>query len=452
VTPPEQRALFELMLAYGCYSTVDFAGMRAWSDRAIEHAVAGEVTIRLAAEAMNGFASILLGEPERGRPAIEGAVAELATIDDATLAARIDDAWLIAVACLLGELPELGLPVATRAIGIARATRQDRVIPMLAAIRSMLYEHHLLMDESLHDVETATEAARLLGSPGQLHQALVGRSIVLWLRGDRAEAVQSREECLEIVGQLERSTMVITSVCNAAVQLVDEDPARCIREMTAAAGPLLERVDRTWSTLLLGMLVRAAISLGRLDDAERWTQRIEEHAALTQVPGALARAAIARAELLLARGEPAEAARLAIAAADAAEAGGMRLDAVFGRLTAGRALGAAGERQEAIAMLQRVAADAGRGSAGLFVEAAGRELRKLGTRVSATSRRAAAPTDAALSEREQAIADLVAEGRTNKQVAATLFLAEKTVEHHLSRIYAKLGVRSRVELASRLAR
>jgi DNA-binding NarL/FixJ family response regulator len=73
--------------------------------------------------------------------------------------------------------------------------------------------------------------------------------------------------------------------------------------------------------------------------------------------------------------------------------------------------------------------------------------------MSATSRRAAAPAgDVTLSEREQAIADLVVAGRTNKQVAATLFLAEKTVEHHLSRIYVKLGVRSRVELASRLSR
>ena len=35
-----------------------------------------------------------------------------------------------------------------------------------------------------------------------------------------------------------------------------------------------------------------------------------------------------------------------------------------------------------------------------------------------------------------------------RQVAASLFLSEKTIEHHLSRIYAKLGVRSRVELAN----
>ena len=39
-------------------------------------------------------------------------------------------------------------------------------------------------------------------------------------------------------------------------------------------------------------------------------------------------------------------------------------------------------------------------------------------------------------------------GRTNKEVAAALFVCEKTVEHHLSRIYPKLGVGSRTEIAS----
>ena len=38
---------------------------------------------------------------------------------------------------------------------------------------------------------------------------------------------------------------------------------------------------------------------------------------------------------------------------------------------------------------------------------------------------------------------LVAAGQTNRQVAAALFLSEKTVGHHLARIYAKLGVSSR---------
>jgi DNA-binding NarL/FixJ family response regulator len=42
---------------------------------------------------------------------------------------------------------------------------------------------------------------------------------------------------------------------------------------------------------------------------------------------------------------------------------------------------------------------------------------------------------------------LVAEGRTNREVAASLFLAPKTIEHHLSAIYRKLDVKRRTELA-----
>ena len=53
---------------------------------------------------------------------------------------------------------------------------------------------------------------------------------------------------------------------------------------------------------------------------------------------------------------------------------------------------------------------------------------------------------------ERRVATLVAEGRTNREVATALVLAERTVEGHLSNIYAKLGVRSRAELAHQLTR
>jgi DNA-binding CsgD family transcriptional regulator len=55
-----------------------------------------------------------------------------------------------------------------------------------------------------------------------------------------------------------------------------------------------------------------------------------------------------------------------------------------------------------------------------------------------------------LTAAERRVADLVAEGRTNREVAAALFLGERTVASHLTHIYAKLGVRSRTELARRL--
>ena len=51
-----------------------------------------------------------------------------------------------------------------------------------------------------------------------------------------------------------------------------------------------------------------------------------------------------------------------------------------------------------------------------------------------------------LTEREEDVAALVVRGHTNKEVAAELFLTEKTVEYHLSKIYTKLAVRSRQEL------
>jgi DNA-binding NarL/FixJ family response regulator len=106
-----------------------------------------------------------------------------------------------------------------------------------------------------------------------------------------------------------------------------------------------------------------------------------------------------------------------------------------------------------VTVLQRAAADAARGGALGMRDAAARELRRLGSRLSAEARRTSGAAGLeALTAREREIAGLVAQGRSNKQVAAALFLSQKTVEHHLSRVFEKLGVRSRAELAGTLAR
>ena len=57
------------------------------------------------------------------------------------------------------------------------------------------------------------------------------------------------------------------------------------------------------------------------------------------------------------------------------------------------------------------------------------------------------PGSPGLTATERRIAALVADGRTNKEVAAALFLSARTVEAHLRQVYRKLGVRSRTELA-----
>ena len=123
------------------------------------------------------------------------------------------------------------------------------------------------------------------------------------------------------------------------------------------------------------------------------------------------------------------------------------------RSLAGRARAQAGERDAALALLKSAEAElAGFGAERLRAEAA-RELRRLGVRVAARQRRGAAGEGlSALSGRETEIADLVAQGRTNREIAAELFVSDKTVEGHLRNVFAKLGVTSRAAVAEAVGR
>jgi DNA-binding CsgD family transcriptional regulator len=73
------------------------------------------------------------------------------------------------------------------------------------------------------------------------------------------------------------------------------------------------------------------------------------------------------------------------------------------------------------------------------------DMRRLGARGRRAAARAVAGP-AALTKREREVARLAIEGRTAKEIAAALFIGERTVETHLAGAYAKLGVSSRVEL------
>ncbi len=78
-----------------------------------------------------------------------------------------------------------------------------------------------------------------------------------------------------------------------------------------------------------------------------------------------------------------------------------------------------------------------------------RRLRKLGIRRRHWSTPADRPVAGwdSLTETEQAVADLVAEGLNNNQVAARMYISTHTVAHHLRQAFGKLGIGSRVELA-----
>jgi DNA-binding CsgD family transcriptional regulator len=375
------------------------------------------------------------------------AAARLRGVDDAELAAQLPVMVQVGRSQLRLERHADASATAERALSIARATHQDQTLVALLDIRAIALWQLLDLDGALREAETAEEIARLQGVPYMVQHALWLRALMHHYRGEPAEAERAAQESARLLRSVVPGAWTRHSRCVLAALRQPED---CLREMQAAGGPRLERLEPSLSSWLLLTLVRAAVAVGRVDDAERWADELGSRTATPALPASAARATCARAEVLLARGDPA-AAELAERAATTADGIGAPLDATGARLLAGRALAAAGDADRAKAMLQRVAADAGRGGALPLRDAAARELRRLGTRVSAESRRAAhGRSPATLTERERHIAELVADGHSNKHIAATLFLSEKAVRNTLTRVYTKLGVRSRTQLTRTL--
>jgi DNA-binding CsgD family transcriptional regulator len=248
-----------------------------------------------------------------------------------------------------------------------------------------------------------------------------------------------------MAASLESNQLVRTGICSTAAIGAAEDPERCLHTVLRVG---LDGVLPSWWAALLLTMVRCALTVDRHDDARRWAVLARERAAALRLPASSARAAIATAEALLADDQPQRAADAALEAVATGEHAGALRDAAEARLLAGRALAAAGDTERAITVLQKLAADSARGGALALTRAAGRELRRLGARPATKARRAAEwRPGTGLSPREREIAQLVAAGHSNKQIAATLHLSEKTVRNTLTRVYAKLEIRSRTQLA-----
>ena len=120
------------------------------------------------------------------------------------------------------------------------------------------------------------------------------------------------------------------------------------------------------------------------------------------------------------------------------------------RALAGHALAQTGDRDAAVPVLKRAESElADAGAERLRAEAV-RDLRKLGVRVAGRQRRGAGGEGlATLSGREREIAELVALGRTNREIAGELFVSTRTVDMHVRNLLRKLDSRSRADAARR---
>ena len=131
---------------------------------------------------------------------------------------------------------------------------------------------------------------------------------------------------------------------------------------------------------------------------------------------------------------------------------GLGFDALWTELDMGRLL-APNDRAAAIAAYRRAAERAENAGALTVRRLADQGLRTLGERPWRRGPTAAGGDGSRdLSDREQEVADLVALGATNAEIATRLFLSRKTVEHHVSNALAKLGLHSRAELAAHVGR
>jgi DNA-binding NarL/FixJ family response regulator len=113
----------------------------------------------------------------------------------------------------------------------------------------------------------------------------------------------------------------------------------------------------------------------------------------------------------------------------------------------GSALRAAGQRTEAQQALKRSYQLASSLGADRIADRAAEELKAAGVR----PRREPAIGLAALTPSERRVAELAAAGNSNREIAQTLFVTQKTVETHLGHVYDKLGIRARHKLPDALA-
>ena len=214
-------------------------------------------------------------------------------------------------------------------------------------------------------------------------------------------------------------------------------------EAFAAAEQATEDPRELWfSTFAAVELIEAASRSGRSERAAETLELLSESTQAGGTPWALG--VEARSRALVSHGEQAEA--LYREAIDRLEPTRLRVDLARTHLLYGewlrrerRRLDARDELRLAHELFSEFGMEA-------FAERARVELEATGER----ARKRTVDTLGELTPQEAQVSRLVARGHTNKEIAAQLFISASTVEYHLRKVFRKLGVKSRTQLANRL--
>ena len=292
--------------------------------------------------------------------------------------------------------------------------------------------------------ERAIEAYRREGADVYPAFALRGLALVDALEGRVDEARELSQRGLELAD--EAGDLVVATLHRNVlgfVALSVGDVAEADLQLRAAA-ELDERlgVEHPLRSRHAGDLVEAGIGVGDLARAERAVERMEHAARAAPTPWTLAVGARCRGLLEAARGDLDAAAAALERSLDEHERLPMPFERARTLLAKGRVHHRRKEKRlagdafaEALRMFEELGSP-------LWAEHARTELARAGLR-----RRE--PDE--LNETELRVAELAAQGLSNQEIAQRAFLSVKTVEANLTRVYRKLGIRSRAGLARRLS-
>ena len=449
-------AALQVELAADAIFDTDFASMLDWAERARTTARAhDEPALTAVAAALACYAEYTLGHTGRAELARAEAVAALDSLSDEALAGRLDAPYYLGYAEYFCERYDDAIRHLERGIAVSRVSGQGQfLVPMMVGLAFAL-EVPGRLAESLEVAESAVEAARLAGNRQVTGFALLAEAWSAAMCGNLAQTLRAGEEALTSIEGLDESVLTRANRETVAAAFIEAgDPERGLAQAQRAGAPDFAHVDPGRRAWLYAELAQAELARGDRAAAEAWLARGEHTADGLELPLRSAALLHTRACMLLADDRCSEAADTAGRAIELAQSVGAVLQSARSRTLLGAARGRAGQREDAVALLRDAEAQlASCGAQRLRAEAA-RELRRLGRRTTAPQRRAGGGGGGldALSGREREIATLVAQGYTNRRIAKQLFLADKTVESHLTNVFAKLQVGSRAEVAERIGR
>jgi ATP/maltotriose-dependent transcriptional regulator MalT len=416
----------------------------------------GDGAMTAAALAELGLADSIMGAADRAESHRSEAAALVDSLSDDELARHLEGAaWLAGVELYLDRYAE-GEAHANRALALARATGQGELFLLLAATLGGLLRQRGKLAEAADLLDGGIEAARLLGNAHALGWTLLGRSSAALRSGDVDLALTTAQESFDLSQDADSNFHSAEAAADLAAALLETGQPKPAVELLLnwAGGDELVLIAGSPRARYLEVLTRCWLALDRQAEAERAAAAAHAWATAVQLPMAVAWADRAAAAVELRAGNADRAASQALAAAAAADEAGAPVEAALSRALAGRALAQADERDRAVTELQHAARVFEQCGALRYRDEAERELRRLGHRIHRRTRPGTADGIGleSLTERERQLAQLVVERKTNPQIAAELFLSQKTVETHLRNIFRKVGVSSRVELARAVER